>query len=193
VRGRSARRLVVETFHLYRRYSLLFLVLASAVIVPYEVLILIVTGAGPFEQVSLTPTVSLWLTLADLALVAPLVSALHAHAVREARDGGDPRLGSIARQGLKVLPVVAAVSIISWLGITLGFFALIVPGIYLLLRWFVAAQAAAIDDRGWVEALRSSGQLTKGHFGHVFVFTLLAGVIVAVPLLLVGLTFDDAP
>jgi hypothetical protein len=182
--------LVIDALKLYRRYPLLFLVLAAAVILPYEAIVLVVTGVGPFEQESLDFTVSSWLTLTDLALVGPLVSALHVHGVREAREGGDPRLGSIARQGLRVLPVVAAVSIISWLGILAGFVALIAPGIYLMLRWFVAAQAAAIDDEGWLPALRRSGQLTEGSYGHVFVFIVYVTVIVSVPVLLVGLGFD---
>jgi hypothetical protein len=187
----SAYRLVLATFKLYRRYPLLFLVLAAAVIVPYEAIVLIVTGVGPFEQGSLDFTIGLWLTLTDLALVGPLVSALHVHAVREAREGGDPKLIPIARQGLKVLPVVAAVSIVSWLGIAAGFVALIAPGIYLMLRWFVVAQAAAIDDEGWLAALRRGADLTEGHYGHVFVFGLYVALIVSAPLFLVGLGFGD--
>lgn len=188
---RPAHGLVIDTFHLYRRYPLLFLVLAAAVILPYELLVLAVTEVGPFEQGTLDAVVGLWLTLADLALVAPLVSALHVHAVREAREGGDPKLAPIARQGLKVLPVVAAVSIVSWLGIAVGFIALIVPGVILMLRWFVVAQAAAIDDDGWLTALRRGADLTEGRYGHVFVFGLYVGVIATVPLFLVGLAFDD--
>jgi hypothetical protein len=186
---RPAHRLVIDTIALYRRYPLLFLVLAAAVVLPYEAIVFVATGAGPFEQGSLDAIATLWLTLTDLALVAPLVSALHVHAVREAREGGHPRLGSIARQGLKVLPVVAAVSVISWLGIAAGFLALVVPGIYLMLRWFVVAQAAAIDDEGWLPALRRGSQLTAGHYGHVFLFSLFAGLVAAVPVLLVGLPF----
>ena len=188
---RPAHGLVIDAFHLYRRYPLLFLVLAAAVIVPYEVLILVVIEAGPFEQGSLDAVVGLWLTLADIALVTPLVSALHVHAVREARDGGDPKLAPIARQGLKVLPVVAAASIVSWLGILAGFIALIVPGVILTLRWFVVAQAAAIDDDGWLTALRRGADLTEGRYGHVFVFLLYVAVIAAAPLYLVGLAFGD--
>ncbi|MGC1165978.1 MAG: hypothetical protein WA862_07715 [Solirubrobacterales bacterium] len=189
--ARPAHRLVIDAFRLYRRYPLLFLILAAAVIVPYEVLVLLATGVGPFEQGSLDFAVSSTLTLADLALVTPLVSALHVHAVREVGEGREPKLASIARQGLRALPAVAAVSIISWLGITAGFIALIAPGIYLLLRWAVVAQAAAIDGDGWLPALRRSGHLTEGHYGHVFRFVVYVALIAAVPSLLVGLGFGD--
>jgi hypothetical protein len=182
---------VLDTFALYRRYPLLFLVLAATVIVPYEAIVLVASGVGQFEQSSLGAGVGLWLTLTDLALVGPLVSALHVHAVREVREGGDPKLIPIARQGLKVLPVVAAVSIVSWLGILAGFLALIVPGVYLMLRWFVVAQTAAIEGGGWLAALRRGADLTEGHYGHVFVFFIYITVIVTVPVLLGGLGFGD--
>jgi hypothetical protein len=187
---RSALRLVGGAFALYRRYPLLFLILAAAVIVPYEAIVLALTGTGPFTQSSLDPGVELLLSLADFALIGPLISALHVHAVKEAREGGEPRLGSIARQGLRVLPVVAAVTIVSWLGIIVGFVALIIPGIYLLLRWFVVAQAAAIEDQGWLPALRRSGELVEGHFRHVFVVFVCMVLIVDGPAYLIGLGFD---
>ncbi len=120
----SAHRLVISTLRLYRRYPLLFLILAAVVIVPYRAIVLALTGAGPFGQGSLGFGVSSLLDVTDLALVTPLVSALHVHAVSEVREGREPRLGLVARQGLRVLPVVAAASIVSWLGDPRGIAAL---------------------------------------------------------------------
>jgi hypothetical protein len=120
-------------------------------------------------------------------LIGPLISALHVHAVSETREGRDPRLGAVARQGLRVLPVVVAASIIAGLGIGLGLLAFVVPGVILGLRWFVVAQAAAIEDEGWLPALRRSAQLTDGHYGHIFIFAVYIGLITEVPVLLVGL------
>jgi hypothetical protein len=187
----SAHQLVIGTFRLYRRYPLLFLVLAAGVIVPYELIVLAVTGSGPLGQGSLSPGADALVTLADWTLVTPLISALHVHAVGEAREGGTPRLAPIARQGLKVLPVVAAASVVSSLGITVGFVALIVPGIFLLLRWFVVAQAAAIEHEGWLPALRRSGELTDDRYGHIFVFAVYLGLIVSLPVFLIGLGLGD--
>jgi len=190
---RSARQLVAGTFELYRRYPLLFFVLAAGVVVPYESIVLAITGAGLFAQGSLSVGTSLLLTLISWALIGPLVSALHVHAVAEVREGRDPRLAAVARQGLLVLPVVVAVSIVAGLGIALGFLALLVPGVILSLRWFVVAQAAAIEKEGWLPALRRSAQLTHGHYGHLFVFAIYTGLITTVPPLLIGLGFghDD--
>jgi hypothetical protein len=188
---RSARRLVAAAFGLYRRYPLLFLILAAGVIVPYQLIVLAATGTGPFSQGSLSTGASLLLTLIVWVLIGPLVSALHVHAVAEVRAGRDPRLAAVARQGLLVLPVVVAASIISGLGIGIGFLAFIAPGIFLMLRWFVVAQTAAIEQDGWLPALRRSGQLTDGHYGHIFIFSIYIGLITEVPVLLVGLGFGD--
>jgi hypothetical protein len=180
---------VHAAFRLYRRYPGLFFVLASGVIVPYGVIVLAATGTGPFARGSLSFGVGSLLMLIDLALIGPLVSALHVHAVREVAEDREPRLVPIARQGLRVLPVVAAATIISWLGIGLGFLLLIVPGVILWLRWYVVAQAAAIEHEGWLPALRRSRRLTRGNYGHVVVFTIYVGLIVTVPTLLVGFAF----
>lgn len=188
---RSAPRLIGDAFGLYRRYPLLFFVLAAGVIVPYELIVLATTGTGPLSGGSLGAWVSLLLTLLDLALVTPLVSALHVHAVVKVREGEQPRLLPVARRGLAVLPVVAAASIMATLGIFVGFLALIVPGIILALRWSVVAQAAAIEHEGWLPALRRSGRLVSGNYWHVFVLLLLANVIGAGVAFLLGLGFDD--
>jgi hypothetical protein len=186
---RSARRLVQAALELYREYPLLFLVLAAGVIVPYEVIVLAATGAGPFAHDSLGFGASSLLTLIGLGLIGPLVSALHVHAVSEVSEGRKPRLVSVAPRGLQVLPVVAAAEIIAWLGISLGFLAFLVPGIILWLRWYVVAQAAAIEHEGWLPALRRSRQLTASHYRHLIVFGIYLTLITSVPTLLVGLAF----
>jgi hypothetical protein len=79
------------------------------------------------------------------------------------------------------------------LGIAVGLVAFIAPGIYLMLRWAVVAQSAAVEQEGWLPALRRSGQLTDGNYGHIFVFFVYLSLVTSVPLLLVGLGFGDQP
>lgn len=186
---RSTPRLLVATFELYRRYPVLFFVLAAGVIGPYELIALATTGSGPSSGAEGSVGAQLFLTLAEWALVTPLVSALHVHAVAEVRRGGTPRIGQVALQGLKVLPVVAAATIISSFGIVLGFMALIIPGIILSLRWAVVAQAAAIEDEGWLPALQRSGRLSGGHYVHIAALLIVMGVITTAPSLLGGAAF----
>lgn len=171
---RSVAQIIAATARLYGAFPLLFPTLALAVEGPYLLTVLAITGHGPlgarhvgFEEGVLTQLLS-------YGLVTPLISALHMHAVTAVGEGVRPRIGVVAMHGLRVLPVVAAAEIVAGIGTYLGFFAFVVPGIALLLRWAVVAQAAAIEREGWLPALRSSARLTAGHYGHV------AGVIVVV-------------
>lgn len=150
-------------------------------VVPYRVVVLVATGSGPLSDSSLALGTGLFLILIEWVLVSPLISALHVHAVAEAGAGRSPQLGDVARKGLRVLPVAAAASIIAALGIAVGLLLFIVPGVILMFRWYVVAQAAAIENEGWLPALRRSRQLAAGRYGHMFVFAVLVALIVSVP------------
>jgi hypothetical protein len=177
-RERSVGEMLRATLDVYRCYPLLFATLAVGVIAPYELARLAVTGDGPFGSGGSGQTGALLLfQLAYYVLVGPLISALHVHAVVEIGEGHRPALRSVALRGLRVLAVVAAAEISAGVLIALGFVALIVPGVILSLRWSVVAQTAAIDNEGWLPALRRSGKLTAGHYMHVFRLLLAIGVL----------------
>jgi hypothetical protein len=180
-RPRSVGGLISAAFALYVRYPVLFLVLAGGVIVPYELIVLAATGTGSFSRSLLSVGVSLLLSLLDWVLIGPLVSALHVHAVADVRQGREPQLGPVALRGLRVLPVVSAAAIISGLGIGAGFLLFVIPGLILLFRWAVVAQAAAIEHEGWLPALRSSGRLVSGNYLHVIGFAICIGVLTGIP------------
>lgn len=177
---RSLREILAATARLYRRYPLLFAILALAVMAPYDLAVFAITGYGPLRQSHESAVTALLLLLLRTSLVTPLISALHMHAVVAIGQGRRPRLKTVASRGLQALPVVAAAEVMATIGIALGFVALIVPGIVLSLRWAVVAQAAALEDGGWLAALRSSAGLTATHYGHVFELVFLTGVIAAV-------------
>jgi len=188
---RSAPRLIGETFQLYWRYPLLFLVLAAGVLVPYRLLVLAATGTGPLNQRGLAFGTSMLLTLLDWVVVDPLVSALHVHAVAEVEEGRTPQLAPVARRGLAVLPLVASAAIMSGLAFVGGLLLLVLPGIYIWLRLMVTAQTAAIEHEGWMPALRRSWSLTEGSLLHVFSFFVLTSVITILPILLLNGVFSD--
>jgi uncharacterized protein DUF2510 len=184
-RPRRAGEVVSAAFRLYGRYPLLFLILAAGVIVPYDLIALAAIGTDPTIQAQVLYGVLGYI------LISPLISALHVHAVAEVREGRDPHLGPVARRGIVVLPVVAAATIMSGLGILLGLVALIVPGVILYFRWFVVAQVAAIDHEGWLPALRGSHELTHRNYGHIFVFLLLVVLVLFVPNTVMGIAFGS--
>ncbi len=188
-RPRSAWELIKVTFALYRRLPLLFLILAAGVMVPYWLVVLALTGAGPETERSVSAGAGLILTVVETALVGPLISALHVHAVDEVREGRRPVIGAVARRGLAALPVVSAAVIVAAIGSFLGLLALIIPGVLLYLGWAVVAQTAALEDGGWVDALRRSRRLTRQNYEHVFGTLFLSGAILLVPTLLIARVF----
>lgn len=189
-RERSAFDLLAATVELYRRYPWLFPTLAFGIVVPYEAIVLLATGTGPLGGRALSTGTTFLLLAIESFLVTPVISALHVHAVDDVREGHEPTLGSVARRGLITLPVVVAAAIISSLGIAAGFVALVVPGIYLSLRWAVVAQAAALEEGTWIDALKRSGELVNDNYLHVFGVVLLIGLIGGGAIYVVGLGFD---
>jgi hypothetical protein len=174
---RSIRGIVAATAHLYYGYPLLFMALALIVMAPYELAVLAVTGVGPLRHSHESAGTYWVLLLLRTSLITPLISALHMHAVATIGNGDRPRFRSVALRGVQVLPVVAAAEIVSWIGITFGYIALVIPGIVLSLAWAVVAQAAALEGGGWIAALRSSRRLTRGRYWHVAGLIVLAGLV----------------
>jgi len=152
-----------------------FAVLALGVVVPYELIVLAATGRNPFDTHASVETLIL-LALLDSLLVGGLISALYVHALRMIGEGGRARIGPVVARGFQALPTVVAAQIIATLGIGVGL-VLIIPGIVLAIRWAVVAQAAAIDNDNWVEAIRRSGELTAGNYLHVLGLLFVSGVI----------------
>lgn len=167
---RTARGLIADTFRLYRRHPLLFPLLAAAVLVPYNLVVLAATGGGPITRQDPDPGTAVFLLGIYFLLVTALISALTVHAVALIRDGAEIRLPTAVKSGLRVLPVVVAATIIADLGMIVGFVFFLVPGIILLLRLCVVAQAAAMEHEGWIPALRWSWELTEYRFRHLLAF-----------------------
>jgi hypothetical protein len=153
-------------------------VLALGVVAPYELIVLAVTGRSPFA-VQHNVSVMIVLSLIELVVVGPLISALYMSAVQNIGHNHRPRFGQVALRGLTVLPTVAAAQIIATLGIAAGLLAFIIPGVFLLIRWAVVAQVAAVDNDNWISALKRSGELTAGNYLHVLGVILVAAAIAA--------------
>lgn len=179
-RPRSIPEILTGAFALYWRVPILFLAFAAIVVVPYELIVLAITGTGPSTTSHLSFFTERVLTVADSFLVSPLVSALHVYAVRQVGEGGRPTFIATIRQSLPRLPVVAVAAGVSGVAIGLGSLAF-VPGLFLVAIWPVVAQAAALEGGGPIDALRRSFDLTRGNRWHSLGLVLAAGLIAIVP------------
>jgi hypothetical protein len=184
-RPRSVSEVGRATLGLYRYYPWLFLVLAAAVIVPYDLLRLVITGNGPIAHARHHAGVATsWaLFFLSLSIVGPIISALHAHALVLIGEAKEPRVASVARQGLAVLPQVA---------LTVTIVAVVVNGIlfaprhpafvyvlaycvsvFLWVRFCVVAQIASVERTSAIATLRTSWKLTRRNGWHVLVVLIL--------------------
>lgn len=178
-RERSVWRILADTLRLYGRYPWLFLALAAPIVAVRDLGILAVMGEGPLVRASHSDFGEFMLVnLIDLSIVSPLISALHTHAVVLAGEGVTPRLSSVARRGLRVLPVVAAATIMAGLFVGIGLLFLVIPGIVIWLRLAVTAQVAAVENEGWKPALSRSESLTTGNYRRIFVLLLIGALAV---------------
>src|SRR5581483_4564568 len=175
-RPRTVAEILQTALSLYANHPLLFVGLAIAVVVPYELIVLAVAHASPLGQQRSAST-GLILALADFALVGPLVSALQVRAVLMLAEREQPRFWQVIARGLRALPVVAAAEIVAGLGIGVGLLLLLIPGLYLAVRWAVVAQVAAVEGTDWPGALRRSAQLTAGSLLRIFAVLLCVSLV----------------
>ncbi len=179
---RSTWEILRSTLRLYGAYPWLFLVLALAVMAPWDLAKLAITGYGPLGHVHEGFLEREPLDLFELLLVGPLISALHVHAVVVIGEGRRPRLASVAWSGVRVLLVVAAAAFVAGVSIEIGLLALLIPGIILWIRLSVVAQAAAVERGSVRSAWRRSWRLSRHYEGHIF------GLLVVVFVLTVSVT-----
>jgi hypothetical protein len=163
-RPRTVAEIFATALALYARYPLLVIGLAAAIVIPYSVVVLLVINASPLGQRSVSAGTALILELVLAEFVAPLIAALQVRALLMIADHEQPRFGEVLARSLRSLPVVVAAQIVASIGIALGLFLLIVPGIYLWCRWAVVAQAAAVERTNWPGALQRSGALAARNY-----------------------------
>lgn len=175
---RTLQELFATSLRLYARHFALWLLLAALLVVPFQIIVLLITaGVHGAKLSSAQRQQAILLDVADFIVVISLVSALQAHAVALLGQGERPRLGEILRRLLPVMPTVIAASIITAIGVAIGLVLFVLPGLWLLLRLYVVAQTAAIERTDWPTTLRRAYDLTRRNFWHILGVLLIVGLI----------------
>jgi hypothetical protein len=181
-RPRDLGQILSGCWELYRRHFIVFATIALAVVAPMNLITLgliegkLTSGFDVHQIGGSGPAYTLVQTL----VTVPLITAGHVYAVLQVSRGQEPRAGdSLSRAG-GVLPVLIGTVLLYSLGVVVGVIALIVPGIYLAVRWYVATQSVVAEELGPVEALRRSGELVRGQWWRVLGISLAVGLLGAV-------------
>ena len=192
LRPRDVGGLFRDALDSYRRHFGSFVAIGAAAVVPVQ---LVVTGVGLGELSGGYPPsgtgAALAVTVAEnYLLIGPLVTAMVVHALLAVADGRRPQSWAAIVSGLEAFRPIFVAVLIAAAGVVVGFLALIVPGIWLFIRWYFVPQAVVVDGRRALPALERSAELVSGSWWRVFGVIVVATIAVGVPGTLIELPFN---
>jgi hypothetical protein len=169
-----------EAWELYKRFFVRFVTVAAIVFVVIGLvngLLALAADDGGLGTV-------LWSLIAiGVSLVGYfwLQGAL-VEAVRDVRDGrADASVGELFRRTQPRLPALIVAGILAGIAIAFGLLLLIIPGLFLLSRWFLITPAIVLEGRSAGESFGRSWELTRG-----YVLPALGVVVLTLLIVLIG-------
>jgi hypothetical protein len=190
-RPREVGELLRDALRILSQHPGPFLALSAAIVVPVH---LIVSGVGleyltaPYREGSRTAEVVITTSVSFL-LIAPLVTAGTIHALRSVAAAQAPSAGASIVAALEAFTPLLGAVLLSAAGILVGL-PLILPAVYLAVRWVFIPQTVMLDGVRGVEALRRSWRVVEGSWWRAFGVVLLANLAAAIPGLLVIVPFE---
>jgi hypothetical protein len=105
--------------------------------------------------------------------------------------GQKASIGDCIARGLSAIVPVIIGSILLGLGVGIGFVLIIVPGLILLVMWWVYIPAIVIESKSIIAAFGRSRELTSGRRWHILGLILIVGVIALVISYIIGQVLQD--
>jgi hypothetical protein len=163
------------------------------VVVPSE---LIVNGLGMAQLTSGYDTTPGFAEAAIPAavsylVVAPLITAICVYALQSVAAGGSPKAREAVVKGFESFSPIFFAVLLAALGILLGAI-LILPGIYLFVRWYFVPQAVVLEGAQGAAALRASSRLVQGSWWRTLGLILLVNVAALLVAVVLGAPFTAA-
>ncbi|MDP9344919.1 MAG: hypothetical protein M3P44_04220 [Actinomycetota bacterium] len=175
---RDARGMLATTFALFTAHATVFFTMSLILVAPVTIVVDGIWGRALAEgaDAAVPQAATITTLLLQALVIAPVATALHAVCVLAIVRGEEPQLGRAYRGALPFLaPAIGAVAL-AGIGIAAGLVLVIVPGVYLAVRWYLGAVAATIDGLAPIPALRRSAELVEGAWWATFGRLLLAAV-----------------
>jgi hypothetical protein len=176
LRPRSPTELVDAGFQLYRREAVHFIAGLALVYLPWFVIMattriagLVTAGSaanagGQMTAFDMTPL--MYFALGNL-IVQSLSIGITTVLANDVYFGRQPNIAKAARNAFFRSPAIFVAALIIVLPVSIGFMLLLIPGLYLLARWFAMPQAVVLEDHGPIGALGRSWALSSGHVRHI--------------------------
>jgi uncharacterized membrane protein len=193
-RERNLSELVSDALGVMRRHPGPLLAVSVAIVVPVQ---LIVSGIGLERLTSeyrsdVSQAEQAIPTVLSFFVIAPLVAAAMIHMLRAISRDERPGAWAGLQDALDDFAPLFLAVLMTAVGIAVGLAALIIPGIYLLIRWFFVVQCVVIEDRRGFDSLARSGQLVRGSWLRVFVIVVVTQALAAIPALLISVPLEAA-
>lgn len=160
-----------------------FLVIAFIIGIPYLLVSLMTASSIDIEAIQATGQLpsGFWGMVVIGILVYMLTYALTQAAlvygtVQDLR-GQKASFGDCLSRGMAVLPRVLIVAVLASIGIWIGSLLLLIPGIILMVMWWIVNPVLVVEGAGVGEAFGRSRALTSGRRWQIFGILLLVGVI----------------
>jgi hypothetical protein len=115
-----------------------------------------------------------------VVVIPPPVTALHVAVVQALARGEEPTVGAALRTAAPRLPAAVGAVALYTVAVAAGLFALVIPGVWLGVRWYFGAQAAVVDGLGPADALRRSAVVVRTRWWRTFGVLLAFGVVTGV-------------
>jgi hypothetical protein len=181
-----------DSLRVFISHAWLFILLSAALVIPVEI---IVEGIGlemltssydesPPLAESIAPSV------VGFLVVTPIITAISIYALQSIAEGQRPSAGQVFVAGFEAFTPLFGAVLLAAIGIALGFIALFVPGVFLLIRWYFVPQAVVIEGARGPAALSRSSEIVQGSWWRTLGLVVLANVAVAIPALLLLAPFN---
>jgi hypothetical protein len=195
---RDAGGLIATTFSLFAAHATVFFTLSLILVAPVTIVVDGIWGRALADgaDAKIPQAATIAALLLQAVIVAPVATALHAVCVTGLARGEEPHVAGAFRAALPFLaPAIGAVALAA-VGIGAGLILLIVPGVYLAVRWYLAAVVVTVEGVAPVAALRRSAELVEGAwwatFGRILLAALAFGFVALVGQLLAAATGSGA-
>ncbi|MFM9864707.1 MAG: glycerophosphoryl diester phosphodiesterase membrane domain-containing protein [Micropepsaceae bacterium] len=171
--------------------------------VPFFVLALVLTGipslllqvAMPTDPAALQQAPGVYFTSLIIGVLVSVATGviLQGTLTRASVDdlsGKGVQLGAAVSNAVALILPLVGLGLLVGLGVGVGFLALVIPGIFLLLCWMVASPVMVVERLGVTASMQRSMQLTQGHrwaiLGLIVLFFIAYMIVAAVVGALVG-------
>ncbi|WP_196161486.1 hypothetical protein [Reinekea sp. G2M2-21] len=109
-------------------------------------------------------------------IVYPIYQTALVLAVADRLVGKTPDIKQLWAQGANLWFMIVLANVLFYVGVFTGLILLIIPGIFLMIRWSLVEQNIVLNQENPLEALRSSWKDTSDHFWLILFGGLILGI-----------------